>query len=658
MSSTLGCTGNTSKRGLYAAVFQKMIVPSCSQCYAARVRRVLFGDTTSLADTNCRHCCDWNYDSERGAWEQAWPVGDDFPTQTIDNDILLAVGVAWPSHRKVPIGTYIKPVKQSFPWMISGVRIALLAYAIGAWPTLKMIRTYLLSFAISSKNVIDVVESFAKHLKKEVKAISNEADRISYLEGELKTENLVERGVIPPIWNQDSIVIDMLLEEPMHGLFLGVSGTIYEVMEQCMAKESNKKRFERHINQYLFDIRDFRLSFCSMREFPKAMWISENLVAFSRLIRFIYGHYFSVMKVKDTAAIDPAMRMVCALDVMISLLMNGEDEIDLDFTGEVIKIFLSSCVEWATHLSLSGNVDFMEKSNFFSLLNLVDQIVDFGPLRHWWGGSYEADIGTVKPELKYMRKSQSFLARKLAAVRKAFYRKDISDRWFDDKKENSKQPCFDSYRADTAGDIVSRFHAGDVISVFRLKAQPRVWYSSFGKDRNIRRVVRFYLPDGSIGKEVLGTVYHRFHLDTHYYSPTKADIESNVAEFGIMLPIPIAPDDTVGFYSIITNQWRSLNVDGTTSLPELPHSLFGSIVPPENVDHSLVGLHVSILYRFIDDKTNESGLEWYNCEITGYNDATDELVVIWEEGGTDCIHLSRGDYGNVHNEGGWKFIKK
>lgn len=585
-----------------------------------------------------------------------WPVAKDFPTEPIDDNVLLAVGVNWPSHRKVPVGSHVKPVKQSFAWMVSGVKIALLAFAIGAWRSLKMVKTYLLSFAMSSKNVIDVVESFAKYLKKELKAISNEDDRNSYLKTALDTQNLVERGIIPPIWVKDSIDMPMFLEEVMHGLFLGVTGTIYDVMEQFMAKESNKARFERHINQYLFDIRDFRLRFCAMRELPKSLWISEQLVATARLIRFIYGHYFAVMKVKDTAVIAPAMRMVCSLDVMISHLMNGEDDIDLEFTGEVIKIFLSSCVEFGKHLSSSDNCDFVEKSNFFSLLNLVEQIIDTGPLRYWWGGTYEADIGKIKPELKYMRKSQSFLATKLAAARKAFYHKNISDRWFGDTKQTSKQRSFDAYRADSAGTIVSRYNSGDVISVFRLKTDERVWYSAFGKEHDILKVVRFHVPDDSIGKEIFGTIYHHFEIDSNYYQPSKAFMEANIAEFGLMLPIP--PDDTVGMYSIITNQWRSLNMNGTTSLPELPLSLFGSMVPPEKIDQSLVGLHISILYRFIDDQTNECGLEWYKCHITDYNATTDEVTVIWEEGGADQIKLSLRNYGNVNREGGWKFVKK
>lgn len=584
-----------------------------------------------------------------------WPVPNGFPTEPIDDNVLLAVGVNWPSHRKVPVGSHVKPVKQSFAWMVSGVKIALLAYAIGAWKALKMVKTYLLSFAMSSKHVIDVVESFAKYLKKELKSISNEDDRNTYLKTALETQNLVERGIIPAIWVKDSIDMSMFLEEAMHGLFLGVTATIYDVMEQFMATESNKARFERHINQYLFDIRDFRLHFCAMKEFPKSLWISENFVAQARLTRWVYGHYFALMNVKDAAVIEPAMRMVCSLDVMIAHLMNGEDDIDLQLTGEVIKIFLSSCVEFGKHLS-SDNCDFVEKSNFFSLLNLVEQIIDTGPLRYWWGGRFEADIGKIKPELKYLRKSQSFLATKLAAARKAFYRKDITDRWFGDTEQTRKKSSFDAYRADSAGTIVSRYNSGEVMSVFRLNTDERVWYSAFGKERDILKVVRFHIPEESIGKEHFGTIYHHFEIDSHYYQTSKAVTEANIAEFGLMLPIP--PDDTVGMYSIITNQWRSLNIKGTTSLPELPHSLFGLMALPDKIDESFVGFHLSILYRFVDDETNECGLEWYDCQISEFNEATDELTVIWEEGGVDRLQLSLRDYGNRHKEGGWIFVEK
>ena len=661
LTSTLGCTGNTSKRGLYAALFKQHLVPSCSQCNAARVRRVLFGDTTSLADTNCRLCCDWDYDSERGAWEQVWPVGDGFPTQTIDDDILLAVGVAWPSHRKIPIGTYIKPVKQSFPWMISGVRIALLAYAIGAWPTLKQVRMYLLSFAISSKNVIDVVESFAKHLKKEVKAISNQADRISYLQGELQIENLVERGVIPHMWDQDSIVIDMFLEEPMHGLFLGVNGTIYDVMEQFMAKQANKAGFERHINRYLFDIRDFKVSFCRVREFPKAMWISENHVATSRLIRFIYGHYFSVITVKDNSAVEAAMRMVTSFDVMVSQLMfdGDDDEIDLELTRDVVKLFLSCCVEFATHLSQSGNCEFLEKANFLSLLNLVDQVIQYGSLRKWWGGSFESDIGKIKSELKFLRKSQSFLATKLAATRKAFYHTKISNQWFGKKDEvenRTKKQTFDAHRADSIASIISRFNEGDVISVFRLK-DSKSWFASFGRDKLVLRVVRFFLPDNSISHEVLGTNYHRFELDPHCYAPDRSEIDANITEFGLMLPIPPGLVEATGFYSIVTNKWTSLDSEGNTSLPKLPVSLFGSMLPPESLE-SLVGRHIAVLYQYIDEKTSETGLDWYCGEILAYDKRRKHLQIMWEDGDTDCIRLNLDKYGDIHEEGGWKIIQK
>jgi hypothetical protein len=98
-------------------------------------------------------------------------------------------------------------------------------------------------------------------------------------------------------------------------------------------------------------------------------------------------------------------------------------------------------------------------------------------------------------------------------------------------------------------------------------------------------------------------------------------------------------------------------MNGTTSLPELPLSFFESLVPPEKIDESFVGLNVSLLYSFLDDETNECGLDWYNCQITGYNETTDEVTVIWEEGGADQIQLHLCNYGVLHREGGWKFKK-
>lgn len=487
----------------------------------------------------------------------------------------------------------------------------------------------------------------------------DDAECIAYLRVVLDGKNLVECGVIPHIWMNASIFMGMFLEEPMHGLFLGCVGTVYEVMEQFMAKESNKATFERYINQYLFDVRDFRLSFCAVREFPKSQWISENLIAIARLNRFIYGHYFSTIKVKDQTAVDSAMRMITSLDVMVSQLMynpDDDDEIDLDYVEDVVKIFLSCCVEFATHLTKSGDCNFMEKANFFSLLNLVDQIKEYGSLRKWWGGSFEADIGKVKGELKYMRKSQAFLATKLKATRKKYYHNEISNRWFNEDKSSTRQKL-DYHRAESPEVIISRFNAGDVISVFRLKTDPQVWYAAFGKDRDFVKVMRIYLPAGSGMVEVKGTYYHKFSLDKYYFQPGRDRINTNIAEFGIMLPAPASIVNETGFFSIITDRWRTLDEDGRTSLSKLPMSLFDTIIPPTNFEHALVGQKIGILFRYIDDKTKECGLDWYYGEICRYIQPSEKHLILWEGGGSELVHLSPDDYGSNHHELGWKIVK-
>jgi len=661
---TLGCTGNNSKRALFAAPFDKHWVPSCSQCYADRVRRLLVGEITAfLQSNNCPRCCDWNYNSETESWKYVWPLEDDFPTETIASDVLHTVGVQWPTHRKVPIGSHLKPVKQSFPWMISGVRIALLAYAIGVWGSLKMIKTYLLSFAISYKHVIVNVESFAKHMKKEVKAFTSIDNRNSYLRQVLDTQNLVEGGIIPPIWIKASVQISMFLEEPMHGLFLGVCGTTHEIMESFMAKETNKATFERYINPFLCDIRDFKLGYCAIRELPKSQWISENLVAVARMNRFIYGHYFSVCKVKDKAAVDSAMRMIISLDVMISNLMQKKVPTNFNYLREIILVFLSCCVEFATHLSKSGDTDFMVKSNYLSLLNLVDQIIDYGALRNWWGGCFESDIGKIKGDLRFLRKNQRWMAKKLAATRQAAYHDTITKRWFMEEEKprgdarTSTENNFDSSRSQTAGELVSRFQNGGVISVFRLIGQSRIWYAAFGKDRKVMKVVRLQLNQDSSSIEIFGSHYHQFIIDSVYFQPKRGDILSRIAENGIMFPIPEQEGiDRSAYYSIVSDQWFVLDKNGLTSIPTLPPSLFEVVEKPTSLSN-IVGRNIAVLYEYYDDKTNEKGLDWYQAIVTGFNRRSNKFTVVWiNEGDADLLDLSLDDYGMNHVEGGWKLI--
>lgn len=254
------------------------------------------------------------------------------------------------------------------------------------------------------------------------------------------------------------------------------------------------------------------------------------------------------------------------------------------------------------------------------------------------------------------------MAKKLAGARKAAYHAKITNRWFDQEEKGgrattTKDNIFDSYRSHTAGELLTRFREGGVLSVFRFKGQRKTWYSSFGKDRNVMKVVPIKLNQNCSSIEVLGSHYHEFTIDSKYYQPNRDDIISRIAENGIMFPMPNWEETgTRALYSIVTDKWCVLDEFGQTSIPLLPPSLFKMLEKPHCLTE-IVGKDVAVLFEFYDDKTNETGMDWYAATVTAYNQRSDQLTVVWTtEGGADQLVLSLDDYGVNHMVGGWKLI--
>ena len=97
---------------------------------------------------------------------------------------------------------------------------------------------------------------------------------------------------------------------------------------------------------------------------------------------------------------------------------------DLDMETEEItdyvKIFLSFCQRYYTQLYGDSNnkKPFWNSPNCLSLLNLPTQIEQFGSMRLYWEGVNERYIQFIKPYLKNMRSSTSFLITKLSQIHK------------------------------------------------------------------------------------------------------------------------------------------------------------------------------------------------------------------------------------------------
>ena len=297
--------------------------------------------------SECPHCCNWSYSSNRVAWQIAWPVTEKYPDKPIDQTLMEQTNVVWPEGRQVPFGTYVKPMKQTFPWMLAGVRVAILALAIGVWGIGKT-EHYLATFAVNERIVVNV-KAYAQKLKEEMKAINDNQEQTLFLKQMLTEGSLIQFEVVPRLWITSAIELKAFLELAMHQIFLGTVKTVFETMDEFIKQNQDSEAFMKLINPYLVEMREFRLSWFQIRELPKSSWVSDQFIAWAHCMTWVYSMYCENSE-GHSAAKASAMRMIHSLDVMISFLIEADHEIDVEHAESIIKVFLNSCNDFSGHL--------------------------------------------------------------------------------------------------------------------------------------------------------------------------------------------------------------------------------------------------------------------------------------------------------------------
>lgn len=174
-------------------------------------------------------------------------------------------------------------------------------------------------------------------------------------------------------------------------IFLGITKALVACFASFITGYSDLTAFHDDINPFLQDIASFRLDYCMMKTLPNTLWVSENYLALARILPWVCGYYCSNFKPKETSRahcsqqwkrqVDAFQQLFNAYSVMVSALMS-RDEPNYEVLDQQIKIFLSTCARMDG--VISGSSFWAEKGNFYSLLNLPEQIKKFGPLRDWW----------------------------------------------------------------------------------------------------------------------------------------------------------------------------------------------------------------------------------------------------------------------------------
>ena len=365
--------------------------------------------------------------------------------------------------------------------------------------------------------------------------------------------------------------------------------------------------------------------------------LSEHHVAMARILPFVVGQYLIGWGIEAKAAESDRrsgkntekekfvwiQRITNSLFVCISLLMSKV----VTPTNNLllhIKVFLTCCYKFGMFTSKQF---FENKANYYCLLNLPEQIKRFGSLRWYWDGNKEHSskyLGTVwdsipyiltmfpnilpignhkivqhiKPELKNMQKTQSYLAAKLGTIRKKEAFKFIFDSVIADDdlmsgggiseklKEILSEENKDWYKAyykfPTLEDIKKRLESGKALCGFITTDKPTTVCIPFGTSRSkIEFIEISWHPDGD-SLELVGLQYFNMSMSSDLPVTVTTDKKQliKMTKYNCTM-LPYKKRDAESFdnhYTIITDDWSTIRKDGKIGTPELSFNLFGAFI--------------------------------------------------------------------------------
>lgn len=391
--------GTFGQRSHWACAVDPKSMPMCSVCFKTLMGTLPYSPYPDLKvfeepGNVCQECCQWNFDNASA------PLLEKYPTVSSGS-----VDCPDPPANRTVDETYHVPVMQQFSWLRQGL---LFAYhnltnseRSTRWRKFHL-DDYLRSMGMSGAAIKGVWES-ACH-----KNNHPASELIPFM---------------PYLWTIEHLLpMEGFINSPMHLLFHGVVDDVMVLVHKYMKKHNLLAKFEKFANEYLLEIESFRLVWCRLRKLPKALWLAEDILGYSRIMPFIYGLFFKnnfKFRSSDDSTRKCIQQLLNSLHVMISTLMNPSTSSDVDKIDSYIRVYLTCAHRASKRINGKGEDVWMDRGNHLSLLNLPAQIARHGPIRWYYEGVQEAYIQEVKPHLvANMRKTATYFRDKLCLIYK------------------------------------------------------------------------------------------------------------------------------------------------------------------------------------------------------------------------------------------------
>ncbi len=372
-----------------------------------------------------------------------------------------------------------------------------------------------------------------------------------------------------------------------HMLFTGITSDLLNMVQSIMAKAKRKTKFNQLFTKLLQQINSFGLDWIKCGELPNTQWASENYIAIARIFSFLIGFYCHHLDPYHGGITHLNMHHLHLLSnsfqTMIASLMRVDGGVTPEMLDSNIKLFLScwNKCEGEIDLSEEGKAEgsasgIFQKGNFLSLLNVPDQVRNFGPLRHYFEGNNEFYIQKIKKCVDHVRFSQPFFERKMVRHKQSellsFMKKQIRE------KEQGKWKAKRYYRHRSVDEVEAALSAGTALSVVKFANNNSALFVCADRSRlaTSSRFVKI-VPDGVI-TEICGVNYCRFRLDVSAHSQVVFDKETleemlQLADCGVLMSF--GGDNHPG-HTLITDTWKILDIQGVLSYPAISKNLFSS----------------------------------------------------------------------------------
>ena len=544
--------GNSTKRFGYCSLTKSNKIASCPKCYSNNIFNIFEKETNAKRDnTGCRLCCDFEFGNKKEI--ERFDVPIDYPRTYHPSSPQIP-----PTHpifkpRQV---RKLFPYKQNYTSLKQGVHFAIYNLHQKSWKPKEGI-AYLKMFGLSGNTISGILEFAAN------KNLAQDNVQIPFF----------EKYKFPCMWSS-SLDLDQFIEVPMHHIFEGIVKATIEIQISFFKWYKKWSMFGNDSNITLHNISVSKTDFCKALPFSgdnmtTGGWIAEQYVAYARIMNILMKDYDKYVD-ENSLGYTEMIVLTQSCHSLVAHLMTNES-IKISKIKELIKIFLGTCHYYEEAVGNDQHEPFwFRKSDFFSLMNLPDQIYKFGPLRLHWEGTREKFIQYIKPMLTNLRVNSSYLVTKLQQRSQNSFLELLMDKTTD-KNQKKYTSNITSFGYQSVSVIQEKIKKNETLKGLLLKNQ-KVLFTLVCNTENLGLCQINFSDENGVYR--CGQFYSEINCDQIQVTKScqsKQEIYNQVMDF--VMFVPLYPNQTmdIHLYTIITKEWKQRNKDGEYLLPVISH---------------------------------------------------------------------------------------